>query len=149
MGAKPSPPDPVVIGQDAGTEVHVQAVTHSVKPQLDIRLWRRGPNGFAPSGTGLSLTRADLDKLRDGISELLGVSKGGRQVARVVWEIEPDRRLRAEIEPFGTRFVARLGLWQRVRNTWRPADDGLVLAADRLEPLQEVLGRFRPWIESH
>ncbi|GAC1512933.1 MAG: hypothetical protein NVS2B16_16690 [Chloroflexota bacterium] len=86
------------------------------------------------------------DALEHGIEELLQASDGGRQVARVVWDDEHGRRLRAEVEPFGTRFVARLAFWQRARNTWRPADDGLLLSANRLVELRGVLRDFRPWL---
>lgn len=135
---------PVVIGQDEQTELHVQAMIQGGRRQLDIRIWRRGPTGFAPSRNALTLESPDLDALREGITELLEASNGGQQVARVVWDKDEGRRLRAETEPFGTRFVARLGFWQRVRDTWRPAGDGLTLSADQLKPLQDVLERMRP-----
>jgi hypothetical protein len=138
---------PMVIGQDDQTELHVQAMIQSGRRQLDIRIWRRGPTGFAPSRNALTLEASDLDALREGIAELLEVSQGGRQVARVVWDKDEGRRLRAEIEPFGTRFVARFGFWQRARDTWRPADDGLVVAAEQLKSLQDVLDTLRPRLQ--
>jgi hypothetical protein len=139
--------DPVVIGQDDLTELHVQAVIQGGRRHLDIRVWRRGPTGFAPSRNALTLDAADLDALQEGITELLEASDGGRQVARVVWDKDEGRRLRAETEPFGTRFLARLGFWQRVRDSWKPVGEGLVLAADRLIPLQALLRDLRPRLE--
>ena len=141
-------PDPVVIGQDDQSELHVQAVVQSGRRHLDIRMWRRAPSGFAPSRTGITLAAGDLHALQQGIAELLQASDGGKQVARVVWDGEDGRRLRAETEPFGTRYVAKLGFWQRVRDRWKPVDDGLVLAADRLKPLQNALQRFVPWMQA-
>lgn len=135
--------DPVVIGQDEGSELHVQPVLQSGRRQIDIRLWRRGPSGFAPSRNALTVDGTDLAALYEGISELLQASHEGRRIARVVWDRDEGRRLRAETEPFGTRFMARLGFWQRVRDTWRPADDGLVIAAHLLRPLLEVLSAMR------
>jgi hypothetical protein len=139
--------DPVVIGQDDQTELHVQAVIQGGRRHLDIRVWRRGPTGFAPSRNALTLDAAELDALQDGIAELLEASNGGRQVARVVWDKDEGRRLRAETEPFGTRFVARLGFWHRVRDSWKPASEGLLLSADRLVPLQALLRDIRPRLE--
>lgn len=135
--------EPVIIGQDEGSELHVQPVVQSGRRQIDIRLWRRGPSGFAPSRNALTVEAPDLAALSDGISELLLASNDAHDVARVVWDRDESRRLRAETEPFGTRFMARLGFWQRVRDTWRPADDGLVIAAELLRPLLEVLDGLR------
>jgi hypothetical protein len=139
--------EPVVIRQDEQTELHVQAVIQSGRRQLDIRVWRRGPTGFAPSQSALTLEAADVDALCEGVTELLEVSNGGTQVARVVWDKDEGRRLRAETEPFGTRFMARLGFWQRVRDTWRPADAGLVLDAEQLERLKKVIAALRPRLQ--
>lgn len=139
-------PDPVIIGQDDQTEIHVQPTLQSAHRYLDIRMWRRNAGGFAPSRTGLTLDRVDLQALRSGIADLLEASDGGQRVARVVWDSENGRRLRGETEPFGTRYVARWGFWQRVRDSWKPVDDGLVMAAERLEPLQEALRRFDTWL---
>jgi hypothetical protein len=139
--------DPVVIGQDDQTELHVQAVIQGGRRHLDIRVWRRGPTGFAPSRNALTLDAPDLDALQEGIAELLEASDGGRQVARVVWDKDEGRRLRAETEPFGAHFLARLGFWQRVRDSWKPAGEGLVLSADRLRPLQALLRDIRPRLE--
>ncbi|HLJ68408.1 MAG TPA: hypothetical protein VKX16_13715 [Chloroflexota bacterium] len=136
--------DTVVIGQDDQTELHVQAAMQGGRRHVDIRIWRRGPTGFAPSRNALTLDSADLNALQEGITELLEASDGGTQVARVVWDKDEGRRLRAETEPFGTRFLARLGFWQRVRDSWKPVGDGLVLQADQLKPLQEVLEKFKP-----
>ncbi len=138
-------PDATIIGQDEDTEIHVQALVQSGRRHVDIRVWRRGPSGFAPSRSGLTLGPTDLDALQEGVADLLRASSGGTQVARVVWDDTEGRRLRAEIAPFGTRHIARLGFWQRVRSTWRAADDGLVITADRLPALQHTLNRFRPW----
>jgi len=143
-----SVPDPVVIGQDDQSEVHVQPAVQSGRRQLDIRVWHRGTAGMAPSRTGFTLEAVDLTALQEGIAELLQASDGARRVARVVWDSEGGRRLRAETEPFGTRYVARLGFWQRVRDSWKPIDDGLVIAADRLQPLQNVLNHFTPWLQA-
>jgi hypothetical protein len=139
--------DPVVIGQDDKTELHVQAVIQGGRRHLDIRIWRRGPTGFAPSRNAITLDAADLDALQEGIAELLEASNGGSQVARVVWDKDEGRRLRAETEPFGTRYLARLGFWQRVRDSWKPAGESLVLAADKLNPLQALLRDVRPRLE--
>jgi hypothetical protein len=148
MDGKLRVPDAAIIGQDEVTEIHVQAPAQSGRLHVEVRLWRRGPVGFAPFGTGLTLHAPDLDALWEAIAELLEASQGGQQVARVVCDVDQGRRVRAEIEPFGTRFVARLGFWQRVRDTWRPADDGLVVSAERLHGLQSGLERFRSWIHS-
>src|SRR5579864_8362104 len=113
-------PDPAIISQDEQTEIHVQPVVQSGRRQLDIRVWRRGAAGFAPSRTGITLDADALRALQEGIGELLHASEGGRRAARVVWDGENGRRLRAETEPFGTRFVARLAFWQRVRDSWKP-----------------------------
>ncbi|PZR98539.1 MAG: hypothetical protein DLM70_17100 [Chloroflexi bacterium] len=102
--------------------------------------------GFAPSGTGMTLEGVEIDALEHGIGGLLEASHQGLQVARVVFDDERGRRLRAEIEPFGTRLVARFGFWQRVRDTWRPADDGLILSAEGLGQLRDVLQKFRYWV---
>ncbi len=142
-----SVPASVVIEQDDQTEIHVQPVFHSGQRQLDVRIWRRGPSGFAPSRNALVVRVADLAPFRQGIAELLEASKGGREAARIVWDDDDTRRLRAETEPFGTRYLATFAFWQRVRDTWKAADDGLVLAADRLEQLQDVLTRLSPWME--
>ncbi|HEX6506387.1 MAG TPA: hypothetical protein VF221_02035, partial [Chloroflexota bacterium] len=140
-------PAAVVIGQDSQTEIHVQPVVQSGSRHLDIRIWRQGPSGFAPSRNALVVQPADLQPLQQGIGELLEASDGGRQAARIVWDDDDNRRLRAETEPFGTRYLARFAFWQRVRDSWKAADDGLVLAADRLVPLQEVLEQFKPWMD--
>jgi hypothetical protein len=142
-----SVPASVVIGQDDQTEIHVQPVFQSGQRHLDVRIWRRGPSGFAPSRNALVVRVNDLAPFRQGIAELLEASNGGRQAARIVWDDDDNRRLRAETEPFGTRYLASFAFWQRVRDTWKAADDGLVLAADRLEQLQDVLVRLSPWIE--
>lgn len=142
-----SVPASVVIGQDDQTEIHVQPVFQSGQRHLDVRIWRRGPSGFAPSRNALVVRVDDLPPFRKGIAELLEASNGGRQAARIVWDDDDTRRLRAETEPFGTRYLASFAFWQRVRDTWKAADDGLVLAADRLEQLQDVLVRLSPWME--
>lgn len=141
------PHGPAIIGQDEQTELHVQPMIQGGRRHLDIRVWRRGPTGFSPSRSALTLNQDDLTALVRGISELLEASNDGKQVARVVWDTQEGRRLRAETEPFGTRFQARLGFWQRVRDTWRPVSDGLVLSADRLRPLQKVIQTFQPHLE--
>ncbi|MBV9281231.1 MAG: hypothetical protein JOZ41_14215 [Chloroflexi bacterium] len=146
MEPNPNVPDPVVIGQDDQSEVHVQAVVQGGRRLLDIRIWRHGSGGLAPSRDGLTVDMGDLALLRDGIGELMQVSERGTRVARVVWDGEDGRRLRAETEPFGTRFVVRLGFWQRVRDSWKPADDGLVVAAEGLPSLQAALDRFTSWL---
>lgn len=135
---------PVVINQDDQSQLHVQAVIQSGRRQLDIRMWRRGPTGFAPSRSALTLEAADLDTLLEGITELLHVSDGAKQPARVVRDKGDERRLRAEIEPFGTRFTSRLAFWQRVRDSWRPMGDGLQLDAAQLGRLREILETLRP-----
>jgi len=94
-----SVPDPVVIGQDDQSEVHVQPAVQSGRRQLDIRVWHRGTAGMAPSRTGFTLEAVDLTALQEGIAELLQASDGARRVARVVWDSEGGRRLRAETEP--------------------------------------------------
>lgn len=147
MERNSSVPEPVVIGQDEQTEIHVQPLVEDGRRHLDIRIWRRGTTGFAPSHDGLTLEAVDVAALNEGIAELLQASDGGRRVARVVRDSEDGRRLRAETEPFGTRYVARLGFWQRVRDTWKPADDGVLIAADRLRALQGVIDRLLPWIQ--
>lgn len=139
---------PIVIAQDSQSELHIQAIVQSGRRQLDIRVWRRGPSGFAPSRSALTLELADLDALSEGIAELLEASNGGRQVARVVWDKDEGRRLRAETEPFGTRFTARFGFWQRVRDTWKPAGDGLTVAAEQLTALQDVIRTLRPRLQA-
>ncbi len=140
-------PAAVVIGQDDGTEIHVQPHVQDGLRHVDIRIWRRGTSGFAPSRNALVVRADDLAPLQQGIAELLEASDGGRQAARIVWDDDDTRRLRAETEPFGTRYLASFAFWQRVRDSWKAADDGLVLAADRLEQLQDVLSRMRAWIE--
>src|SRR5947209_5871888 len=134
---------PAVIRQDDASELRVHVAIQSGRRQLDIRIWRRGPTGFAPSRNALTLELPDVSALHDGIAELLEASHGGRQVARVVLDTGEGRRLRAETEPFGTRHLARMGFWQRVRDTWRPADDGLVLTADCLPDVQALLAAAR------
>jgi hypothetical protein len=143
MERKPSMIQPVVIRQDDASELRIHAAIQSGRRQLDIRIWRRGPTGYAPSRNALTLELPDVSALHDGISELLEASHGGRQVARVVLDTGEGRRLRAETEPFGTRHLARLGFWQRVRDTWRPSDDGLVLTADCLPEVRGVLANAR------
>lgn len=138
-------PEAVIIGQDEGTEIRVQALVQSGRRRLDLRVWRRGPSGFAPSRSGLILNVADLDALRKSIHDLLRASHGGTEVARIVWD-DDGRRLHAEIAPFGAHHVARFAFWQRSRNTWHAVDDGLVVSADRLHFLQQTLPRFRPWL---
>lgn len=138
-------PEAVIIGQDEGTEIRVQALVQSGRRRLDLRVWRRGPSGFAPSRSGLILNVADLDALRESIDDLLRASHGGTEVARIVWD-DDGRRLHAEIAPFGAHHVARFAFWQRSRNTWHAVDDGLVVSADRLYFLQQTLPRFRPWL---
>ena len=142
-----SVPASVVIEQDDQPAIHVQPVFHRGQRQLDVRIWRRGPSGFAPSRNALVVRVADLAPFRQGIAAFLEASKGGREAARIVWDDDDTRRLRAETEPFGTRYLATFAFWQRVRDTWKAADDGLVLAADRLEQLQDVLTRLSPWME--
>ena len=142
-----SVPASVVIEQDDQTEIHVLPVVQNGRRHLDVRIWRRGPSGFAPSRNALVIQTSDLPPFRQGIAELLEASNGGRQAARIVWDDDDTRRLRAETEPFGTRYLATFAFWQRVRDSWKAADDGLVLAADRLEQLQDVLTRLSPWME--
>ena len=142
-----SVPASVVIEQDDQTEIHVLPVVQNGRRHLDVRIWRRGPSGFAPSRNALVVRVGDLAPFRQGIAELLEASNGGRQAARIVWDDDDTRRLRAETEPFGTRYLATFAFWQRVRDSWKAADDGLVLAADRLEQLQDVLARLSPWME--
>lgn len=138
-------PEAVIIGQDEGTEIRVQALVQGGRRRLDVRVWRRGPSGFAPSRSGLILNVADLDALQQSIGDLLRVSHGGNEVARIVWN-DDGRRLHAEIAPFGAHHVARFAFWQRSRNTWHAVDDGLVVSADRLPLLRQTLPRFRPWL---
>ncbi|MGH2442501.1 MAG: hypothetical protein ACRDFX_05000, partial [Chloroflexota bacterium] len=140
--------DPTIIGQDEQTELHVQPVIQSGLRQLDIRIWRRGPSGFAPSRSALTLDASDLEALREGITELLEASDGGHQVARVVTDKDEGRRLRAETEPFGLRYMARFGFWQRVRDTWRPVGDGLQMDADHLVALQEAIDDVQPRLQA-
>lgn len=146
MDAATGAPDGLVIGQDDESEIRVQPVTQGGLRRLDIRIWRRGPSGLSPTRDALMLDRSDMESLRRGIIELLEASDGGRQVARIVIDSADGRRLRAETEPFGTRYMAHLGFWQRARNTWRPDGDGISLSADRLAPLQGVLVRYEPWL---
>src|SRR5579872_2729422 len=47
--------DTVVIGQDDQTELHVQAAIVGGRRQVDIRIWKRGPTGFAPSRSALTV----------------------------------------------------------------------------------------------
>lgn len=138
-------PEAVIIGQDEATEIRVQALIQSGRRRVDIRVWRRGPSGFAPSRSGLTLNVADLDALSAGIVALLRASRGGTDVAHVVGD-DDTRRLHAEIAPFGAHHVARFGFWQRVRNTWRAADDGLTVSSVQLPALRQALPRFRPWL---
>lgn len=146
MEGKTSAPDAVVIAQDDETNLRIQAMLQGGRRHVDIRIWRRGPTGFSPSRTGVVVRAPDLDALQQGIRELLEASHDGQQVARVVWDSEDGRRLRAELEPFGTRFLARLGFWQRARDSWHPAGEDLVFAADRLRVVQRILDQFRPWL---
>lgn len=146
MDAATGAPGGLVIGQDDDSEIRVQPVTQGGVRHLDLRVWRRGPSGFAPTRDALMLDQADLDSLRRGITELLEASGGGRQVARIVLDTGDGRRLRAETEPFGTRYMAHLGFWQRARSSWRPDGDGMALFADRLSPLQGSLVRYQPWL---
>src|SRR5919202_6929100 len=108
MEARAGTPDALVIGQDEDTEIRVQPVTQGGIRHLDVRIWRRGPSGFAPTRDALMLDRSDLEAVRQGIVELLEASESGRQVARIVLDSGAGRRLRAETEPFGTRYVAHL-----------------------------------------
>lgn len=143
MERKPKVSQPLVIGQDESSELRVHVAVQSGRRQLDLRIWRRGPTGFAPSRSALTLELPDVSALHDGIAELLEASHGGREVARVVLDSGEGRRLRAETEPFGTRHLARMGFWQRVRDTWRPADDGLVLTAECLPEVRRILADAR------
>lgn len=145
MAVNSTIPEALVIAQDDQTEIHVQPVVQSGRRHLDIRTWRRGAAGFSPSQVGVTIEGVHLKALQAGITELLHASDGGRTVARVVRDSDDGRRLRAEVEPFGMRYVARLGFWQRVRDSWKPLDDGLVLAADRLRPMHAALERFGTW----
>jgi hypothetical protein len=147
MERNASIPEPAIIGQDGQNEIHVQPVLQGGLRHVDIRLWRRAVSGFAPSHDGVTLDARDLAALHEGIDELLQASDGGRRVARVVRDSDDGRRLRAETEPFGTRYIARLGFWQRVRDSWKPVNDGLVIAAEQLRPLRGVLDRLRPWLQ--
>jgi hypothetical protein len=143
-----SPPDPVVIVQDQGSEIHIQAATPVGPRHIDVRVWRRGPAGFAPSRNALTVGHQDFAAVRDGIRQLLDTSIGGTSATRIVLEREEGRRLRAETEPFGMKFLAKLVFWQRVRDTWRPVDDGLVILAEGLETVLHSIDRFLPWIEA-
>lgn len=140
-------PEPVVLPQDEGSEIHLQAATQAGPRHIDIRIWRRGPAGFAPSRNALDVGRGDVAAIREGITRLLAESGGGTRPIRIVLEREEGHRLRAETEPFGTKHLAKLVFWQRVRDTWRPVDDGLMVMADRLEPMLQALERFVPWLE--
>jgi len=140
-------PEPAIIGQDEQTEIRVQAATHGTQRRLDIRVWRRGAEGSTPSRTALAVEAGDLPTLQHGLQELLDSSNGGQAAARVVQDNDQGRRLRAETTPFGTRYLAKLTFWQRVRDTWRPVDDGLVLAADLLGRLQEEIKPFTEWMQ--
>lgn len=146
MQAETSMPDTVIIGPDESHPLQVQASIHSGLRRLDLRAGRQTASGFTPTGTGMMLDAVDLPALQAGIVELLDVSQGAQSVARVVREDVDGRRLRAEIEPFGARYLAKLGFWQRVRDTWRPADDGVVLAATRLPELASVLQTLGAWM---
>jgi len=146
MQAETSMPDTVVIGPDESHPLQVRASIHSGLRRLDLRSGRQTDGGFTPTGTGMMLDAVDLPALQAGIVELLDVSQGAQSVARVVREDVDGRRLRAEIEPFGARYLAKLGFWQRVRDTWRPADDGVVLAATRLPQLASVLQTLGVWM---
>src|SRR6266567_5166621 len=139
-------PEPVVIGQDERSELRIQAVAHGPRRYLDLRIWQHAVSGMSPSGNSLLIDASTLTSLQSGIEELLDASGDGTQPARVVWDGEDGRRLRAEIEPFGTHYVAKLGFWQRVRDSWRPADEGLVLDAARLRALHNVLAHLTPWL---
>ncbi|MGH8192209.1 MAG: hypothetical protein ACREP2_12260 [Rhodanobacteraceae bacterium] len=146
MERKSGTPEPVTIARNERSEVHVQAVFQSGRRHVDVRTFRRRPGGFAPSPNGLTLEPLDLDALLSGVGELLKSSDGGRRSARIVSDHTGGRRLRAEIEPFGTKFAARLGFWQRVRNSWRPLDNGIMLPSEQLQSLVQSLQRFRPWL---
>lgn len=146
MQAKTSVPDAVVIGRDDGHPLYVQATVQNGRRHLDIRPWRRSSVGFAALGPGMSIDADKIVPLEHGIAELLAASNGGRQVARVVWDDKHGRRLRAEVEPFGLRFLARLGFWQRGRDTWHQIDDGLLLSAEHLIQLRDVLHGFHAWV---
>jgi hypothetical protein len=141
-------PEPVIIEQDEGSEIHIQAATQSGSRQLDIRVWRRGPAGFAPSRNALTIQYSDVPAMRDGMQQLIEESAGGTQAVRIVLEKQEGRRLRAETEPFGTRYLAKLVFWQRVRDSWRPVDDGLMIAADRVDAIRTIMERFVPWLEA-
>jgi hypothetical protein len=143
MERKPNVIHPVVIRQDDATELRIHAAILSGRRQLDIRVWKRGPTGFTPTRNALTLEPRDVSALHDGIDDLLEASNGGRQVARIVVDTAEGRRLRAETAPFGTRHLAKMGFWQRVRDTWRPADDSLVVNADRLPEIRDVLAGAR------
>jgi hypothetical protein len=138
--------EPVVIKQDDSSEIHLQTATQSGARQIDVRVWRRGPAGFAPSRNALTVAPADLGAVRDGVKRLLQESSGGTQAVRIVLEKEDGRRLRAETEPFGTKYLAKLVFWQRVRDSWRPVDDGLIVIADQLEPMLEKIEGFAGWL---
>lgn len=142
MEAASRAPDTLVINQDEDSEIRIQPVIQGGVRRLDVRVWRRGPAGLAPSRDALTVDHPDLGALGQGIAELLEASGGGEQVARIVLDTGDGRRLRAETEPFGTRHVAHLGFWQRARNTWRPDGDGIVLAAGCLPSVQEALHRL-------
>ncbi|HZU13857.1 MAG TPA: hypothetical protein VFB58_13530 [Chloroflexota bacterium] len=147
MQAPLSPPDVLTLGQDEESEIRIQPAIQGDVRHLDIRIWRRTPSGLAPTRDALVLDRSDLEAVRRGIGELLEVSDGGKQVARIVLDMGDSRRLRAETEPFGTRYVAHLGFWQRSRDTWNADGAGIVLGADLLVPLQKALRRFLRWLE--
>jgi hypothetical protein len=142
-----SPPEAVVIAQDEGSEIHIQAATQAGPRHIDVRVWRKGPVGFAPSRNALTITHDDFAAVQDGIRQLLDNSGAGTTATRIVLEREEGRRLRAETEPFGMKFLAKLVFWQRVRDTWRPVDDGLVIMADQLAAVLATIGGFLPWLE--
>jgi hypothetical protein len=148
MEEAPTASDPVVIKQDDSTEIHLQTAIQSGARHIDVRVWRRGPAGFAPSRNALTVSPGDLDATRDGIRRLLQESGGGTRAVRIVLEKEDGRRLRAETEPFGTKYLAKLVFWQRVRDSWRPVDDGLIVTADQLQPMLETMETFSGWLQT-
>jgi len=139
-------PEAVVLGQDDRTDIRLQAVLQSGRRQVDIRVWRRGAGGMAPLRNGISVTARDLDATETSLERLVEMAARPQRVTRFVIDLAEGRRLRAEIEPFGVRFSARLGFWQRVRNSWRPVDDGLVVLCELLPDIESALRGFTPWL---
>ncbi|HZS94664.1 MAG TPA: hypothetical protein VFA78_07695 [Chloroflexota bacterium] len=139
-------PEALVLTQDEHTDIRVQAVIQSGRRQVDIRVWRRGVGGMAPVRNGISVTVRDLDAVQTSLDRLIDAGQRQHRVTRFVSDLGEGRRLRAEIEPFGTHFSARLGFWQRVRSSWRPVDDGLVVLCDQLPAIKDTLHRFAPWL---